>query len=78
MKKLLIFLILLSSCTSNQKARMVGGTETITLEPNEQFINISWQNSNLWIIVKDTTTGVYYAKEKSNFGEMEGKLIIKH
>lgn len=67
---------LLASCTKNQRARTFGGTETINLLPNEEFINITWKESDLWIIVKDTTTGIFYAREKSSFGVMQGKIII--
>ena len=79
MKKLFITSLILlsfSSCTNNHKVRKWGGTETINLETNEKFINISWKGDNLWIITQDTTTGVYFAREKSSFGIMEGKIII--
>lgn len=79
MKKLsmvAITLLALVSCTENQKARNFGGTETIKLEPNERFINITWKQDNLWVIVQDTATGDYYAREKSSFGIMQGKVII--
>jgi hypothetical protein len=69
-------LLLFVSCTDNQRARKFGGTETVKLEPQEKFINITWKQDNLWIIVQDTTTGVYYAREKSSFGVLEGKVII--
>lgn len=74
---LLAILIGLMSCNENQRARNFGGTETIKLEPNEKFINISWKQDNLWIVVQDTITGIYYAKEKSAYGVMEGKVIIQ-
>jgi uncharacterized protein YcfL len=72
-----ITLLALASCTDNQKARNYGGTETIKLEPQEKFINITWKQDNLWIIVQDTLTGSYYAREKSSFGVWEGKVIIE-
>lgn len=72
-----ITLLALTSCTDNQRARKYGGTETINLEPNEKFINITWKQNNLWIIVQDTVSGNYYAREKSSFGVLEGKIIIK-
>jgi len=81
MKKLFIIslvLLSLSSCTDNQRARKWGGTEDIKLDPNEKFINISWKEDNLWIITQDTITGVHYAREKSSFGVMEGKLVIHY
>jgi hypothetical protein len=81
MKKLFIVslvLLSLSSCTDNQRARKWGGIEDIKLDPDEKFINISWQGDNLWVITQDTATGVYYAREKSSLGMMEGKLVIHY
>lgn len=72
-----ITLLALASCTDNQRARNFGGTETIKLEPQEKFINIAWKQDNLWIVVQDTITGDYYAREKSSFGVMQGKVIIQ-
>ena len=80
MKKLILLslvVVALMSCTDNQRARNFGGTETIKLEPNEEFINITWKQDNLWIIVKDKNTGKFYAREKSSFGVMQGKVVIE-
>ena len=82
MKKLMFALLVSilfigASCTDNRRARSFGGTETVYLEPNEEFINITWKENDLWIIVKDKTTGDYYAREKSSYGLMEGRIIIK-
>lgn len=80
MKKLIIVaitLLALTSCTDNQRARSFGGTEEITLETHEKFINITWKETSLWVITQDTMTGLYYAREKSSFGIMQGKVIIK-
>lgn len=74
---LLAIVALTISCTDNQRARKFGGTETVTLESHERFINIAWKESNLWVVVQDTITGTIYAKEKSSFGIMQGKVIIK-
>ena len=72
-----ITLLALASCTDNQRARSFGGTETIKIESQEKFINITWKQDNLWVIVQDTITGTIYAKEKSSFGIMQGKVIIQ-
>jgi uncharacterized protein YcfL len=80
MRKLLmvaIILLALVSCTDNQRARSFGGTETVKLEPQEKFINITWKQDNLWVIVQDTITGTIYAKEKSSYGLVQGKVIIQ-
>jgi len=75
---LTIIVIGLMSCTDNQRARKFGGTETIKLEPNEEFINITWKQDDIWVIVKDKNTGKFYACEKSSFGVMQGKIIIEY
>jgi hypothetical protein len=80
MKKLVLLLLIpitLASCTSNQRAKQFGGTETIKLEPNEEFINITWKQDNLWVIVRNKETGMFYAREKSSFGVLQGKVIIE-
>ena len=66
-----------TSCTENERARNFGGTETIKLLPNEEFVNITWKQDNLWVIVKDKATGKYYAREKSSFGVLQGKVVIE-
>jgi len=72
-----ITLLALASCTDNQRARSFGGTETIKLEPNEKFMNLTWKQDDIWVIVQDTIKGTIYAKEKSSFGVMQGKVIIQ-
>ena len=80
MKKLIFILTIailaFTSCTDNTRARKYGGTEEVTLESNEKFINITWKDDDLWIIVQDTTTGDYKAKEKSSWGVWEGQIIV--
>lgn len=79
MKKILfIFLLILCSCTDNQRARNFGGTEVVYLENNEEFINITWRQNSLWIIVKDAISGDFYARESSPFYNKEGKVSIKN
>lgn len=72
-----ITLLAMTSCTDNQRARSFGGTETIKIDPNERFINLTWKQDDIWVIVQDTVTGEIYAKEKSSFGIMQGKVVIK-
>ena len=78
MKKLVIslFALTLLSCTDNNRAKNFGGTEIVNLEPNEIFINSTWKDSNLWIITHDTVNDVYFMREKSSFGVLEGVIVI--
>ena len=85
MKKILgIFIgaITLVGCTENNRVKMWGGTETITLDPGKRLVNVTWKDKNgtsLWILTKQDTTkpSTYTFEEKSSLGVMEGKVIIK-
>ena len=85
MKKNKLFLMVVTvitiltflSCTDNQRARNYGGKEEIQLKPNEVLINITWKESNMWVLTKDTTTNIKYFRENSNWGVWEGEIIIK-
>ena len=85
MKKVLLGLfgiMLLASCTENNRARVWGGTETIQLEEGVRLVNVTWKgdkgSTSLWMLTKKDTTkpSTYYFKEKSSFGVMEGQVII--
>ncbi len=80
MKKLLLLIFIVagfSSCTENQRAKTFGGTSTIELPKNTVVLNASWKKDDLWIILKDTTTGEVYVKETSSFGLIEGEVKFK-
>jgi hypothetical protein len=79
MKKVLITLSLAAmiSCTENSRARSWGGSETVTLKKNEVLVNLTWKNSDLWILSKDTLTNVKYLREISSWGIIEGEIVIK-
>lgn len=65
------------SCTDNQRARKFGGKEEIQLKPNEKLINITWKESNMWVLTEDTITHIKYFRENSSWGVWEGEIIIK-
>ena len=70
-------IVALGGCTDNARARKWGGTEEVTLKPNEVVLNVTWKESEMWICTKDTTTGVVYFREKSSWGVMEGTVVLK-
>lgn len=74
---LLVGLLLTIGCTENQRAKNYGFSETIELPPNCKFLNATWKEDDLWIIYKDTVSGLSYCKEKSSWGILEGQIIIK-
>lgn len=74
---LLAVLFITIGCTPQSRARNFGGTENVQLKPNEVMINVTWKDDNLWILTKDTLTGVRYFRESSSWGVWEGEIIIE-
>jgi len=72
----LIILALLSGCTSNERAKAFGGTQTITLAAGEKVINVTWKNADMWILV-ELPNGSKEFREYSNWGVMNGKVVFK-
>ena len=73
----LLFAVFISSCTKNKRARTFGGEEEITLKANEKLINITWKESNMWLLTEDTLTNIKYFRENSAWGVWEGEIIVK-
>lgn len=79
MKRLILFLLaaLLFSCTDNEMVRNFGSTKEYKLKPNEKVLTVTFKDHDIWILTRDTVTGVSYFREKSALGLMEGTIIIK-
>jgi len=80
MKKVLyvvLGVIMITSCTDNQRARSWGGTEEVSLKKNEVLMNITWKGDDMWVLTKDTTTGECHFREHSSFGIIEGEIVLK-
>jgi len=80
MKKLIFaatIVMLLMSCTQNQRAHKLGGTMEVKLKPNEELVNCTWKESNLWILVKDKSSGEMKFREISLYGALEGKVTFE-
>ena len=75
---LLALVVTLFSCTANERARNLGGTEHVTLDKGERLVNVTWKRDDLWILTKQDNTkpSTYSFKEKSSYGIMEGEIII--
>lgn len=70
--------ILLLGCQS--VARDMGGTVKIQLEPNQKLEEITWKEDSLWYLTRPMTDAdvaeTHVFQESSNFGALEGKVII--
>ncbi len=84
MKKLFLVAfaaLALTSCTENSMVKNFGGTSTIEIPADHQFVLCTWKESELWITTKkraatDTVKSEYRFSEKSSFGVLEGTYII--
>ena len=69
-----------TSCTENSRAKTFGGSMTINLDPNEKLVNVTWKDSDMWLLTRPMLSGeqpqVYKFKEKSTFGIMSGEITI--
>lgn len=69
------------SCTQNQRAKQLGGTATYELPKGKKLITVTWKKGDLWYLTRDMREGekpeTYEFQEESNFGIMEGKVIVK-
>lgn len=85
-KKILISLsilttsaMLLTGCQFG--ARSFGGTHTIELPKNEKLELITWKDDELWYLTRPMREGekaeTWIYQESTDFGVVEGKVIIK-
>jgi hypothetical protein len=83
MKNIILFIAMLfiCSCTDNQRAKAYGGSSAIDLPKNEKLQMITWKDADLWYITRPMRDGEvaesYKLQEKSNFGILEGIIIIR-
>jgi uncharacterized lipoprotein YehR (DUF1307 family) len=74
---LLIAILVFSLAGCQSVTRNMGGTTKIELEAGEEFINITWKDDNIWVLVKSDRENAYVFKEYSNFGIMQGRVIVR-
>ena len=76
----LLTIIVLASCTKNIRTRALGGTDNITLLKGEKLVNMTWKNTNLWILTTSMdstdTPKAYVFKESSSFRVFQGRINI--
>lgn len=80
---LTLCVMVLTGCSEKTRAKSFGGSTSIDLEPGEKLEEVTWKDSNLWILTRpmreDETAETYDFKEDSEFGVLEGTVnIIEH
>lgn len=85
-KRLAIFAVTalaLFGCSGcgNMVAKSYGGTISIDLPVGEKLSEVTWKDNNLWYLTRPMREGeeaeTWTFQEKSNYGVMEGKVILK-
>jgi len=71
----------LSSCTKNERVKRFGGSASIDIPADQQFVNATWKENDLWIVTKtrtsvDTVYSQYQFGENSSWGILEGTYTI--
>jgi hypothetical protein len=85
MKRLLLLLVVVSmgfaACTANERTKLLGGTQTIVLDPGLKLENITWKETELWLLTRRARPGEVPERhefmEKSPFGILEGTVVIQ-
>lgn len=86
MKKLVMWAfvgvsLMMVGCTDNIRARAWGGTAEENLPRGQKLVNITWKESDVWILTKamtkDDVAETYEFRESSTYGVMQGKVIIR-
>jgi hypothetical protein len=73
-------LALLCGCTENARTRSFGGISQIELEKCQRLVNVTWKESDLWILTKidcETEPREYAFKGHSSWGIFEGTVVVK-
>lgn len=83
MKKFLLCLVLalaMAGCTSNSRAKNLGGSTTRTLPAGQKLVMVTWKEDNMWILTRpmrqEEKPEIYTFKENSSWGIVQGTIII--
>jgi prepilin-type N-terminal cleavage/methylation domain-containing protein len=76
----IVVAIAFQGCNSNIGAKYLGGTQVYKLEPGQECFDVTWKGDSLWIAVRPRLEHEKPDKitfmEKSQFGAIQGKVII--
>jgi len=77
----LAFVLVVSACTQNSRAKSFGGTATITLPAGKTLVTATWKDDHLWYLTRDRSVGetptTYQFHEKSSYGVLQGAIIFE-
>ena len=71
----------MASCSDNNRAKNWGGTVTLTLQPGQEFVSVTWKETSMWYVTRpmsaDHKPTSYTFHEDSGAGMFEGTVIFK-
>ena len=74
----LLVMLMLTGCHTVTKD--LGGEMTVNLESGQKLEEVTWKETNLWILTRPFREGeepeTHTFQEKSEFGVLEGKVTI--
>ena len=68
-------IVALSGC-DQVITRSLGGTTTYVLPAGAELVNITWKDSNLWVLYYEPATKSCVFAEQAYVGNLEGKVLI--
>ena len=76
----MIALLLLLSCTDNQRAKVLGGSVAVRVPCDQQVFDVTWKGENVWYATQPAPVGwspqVKRFIEYSSYGVIEGELVL--
>jgi len=81
LKSILVFSLFFMSCTSQQRAKTLGGNVTIEVPCDHQVFDVTWKEPNSIWFAYQPVTGSWIPvrkifQESSSFGVLEGKVTF--
>lgn len=75
-----VMMLMLASCTENERVKNWGGDGTINLPKGRKLVNVTWKETQIWYQTRqmDSTdvAETYEFHEESGYGVMEGTYTI--
>jgi hypothetical protein len=75
-----VMMLMLASCTENERVKNWGGDGTINLPLGRKLVNVTWKETQIWYLTRqmDSTdvAETYEFHEESGYGVMEGTYTI--
>ncbi len=82
MKKLILvaLVVILFSCSDNNRAKNWGGKETVNLPKGERLVTATWKDDDLWYVTEPMPEGYTPNSKKfyqsSSWGIWEGQVTF--